>query len=141
MNKLIVAILLLTVILGLCACSQAPAENTTTGPVETTKPNESSSAPTEDSTPAPNYFITVVDTEGQPVTGALLQMCKLGDDGACTPAATTTDAEGKVSFALAVDSYKVSFIILPPTYTYVDEEQNFYFDDGASELTIIVKKA
>ncbi len=145
MKKLIAAVLLLCVVLGMAACAETEPGATTTAPTTTQgtpEPTVSSTpAATEDSKPQPNYFITVVDTEGKPVTGALLQLCKLGDDGACTPAGNVTDAEGKVNFTMAVDNYKVSFIILPAGYSYVDGVNEFYFADGANELTIVVAKA
>ncbi len=140
MKKCIAALLLLCLLLGLCACGENTSADTT--PSETQTPTEGETGPSQEASEAePNYFITVVDTDGEPVSGAIVQMCKLGDDGSCTPATVPTDAQGKVSFTLPEDSYKVSFIVLPGAYTYVDEAKDFYFAEGARELTITVKKA
>ncbi len=143
MKKLIAAALLLCMVLALVACAETTPDATTTQTPSTQAPTTTQPVPTTtvDNKPQPNYFITVVDTEGKPVSGALLQMCKLGDDGACTPAGTMTDAEGKVNFTMAEDSYKVSFIILPAGYSYVDGVDAFYFAEGSNELTIVLAKA
>ncbi len=136
MKRIIALLLLLCLALGLCACTSVQ-EQPTTEP--TTAPT---AAPTTEPTePEPNYFITVQDTDNNPLAGAIVQMCKLGDDGSCTPATTPTDAEGKVSFALEEHDYKVSFIVLPAGYTYTDDVQEFYFEEGSNELVIYLKKA
>ncbi len=139
MKKVIAALLLLCLMLGLCACTSEQPPVTDPSTDQTTEPTTEST--TEATKPEPNYFITVQDTEGNPLAGAIVQMCKLGDDGACTPATTPTGADGKVSFALEEHDYKVSFIVLPAGYTYVDDVQEFYFEEGSNELVIYLKKA
>ncbi len=140
MKKIIAALLLLCLTASLCACTSA--QEPVTEPTESSVVTDPTTEPTAEPTKTePNYFITVVDTEGNPLSGAMLQMCKLGSDGSCTPAETFTDAQGKVSFTVEKDDYKVSFIVLPAGYTYVDDVEEFYFEDGASELTIVLKKA
>ncbi len=137
MKYLICIILLICLTLGLVACaSQGDPTGSTQGsiPSQTT---EASGEPTE--APKPGYVVTVVDTDGNPVAGAMIQMCKLGGDGTCTPG--LTNEQGKASFNLPQDSYKVSFIVMPSAYTYADDAQEFYFDGDSMELTITVKKA
>ncbi len=137
MKKFISIALLICLAMGLVACTgQADPTVNTQGSISA-QPTEASSEPTE--APKSGYVVTVVDTDGNPVAGAMIQMCKLGGDGTCTPGAT--DEQGKASFNLPQDSYKVSFIVMPPAYTYVDGVQEFYFDGDSMELTITVKKA
>jgi len=65
----------------------------------------------------------------------MVQLCK----DACVPA--VTDAEGVARFALPEDTYKVSFLALPAGFAYVDEVQEFYFEDGSMDMTITLKAA
>jgi len=80
-----------------------------------------------------NYTVTVVDEEGNPIVGALVQLC----NESCFPSATGDD--GVAKFALDEANYKVSFLTLPAGYTYSGEEQEFYFEAGSVELTITLK--
>lgn len=79
------------------------------------------------------YTVTVVDEDGNPVAGALVQICK----DACIPGAT--DENGIAQFNVAEDAYKVSFVMMPEGYTA--EEAEFYFDDGSREMTIVLTPA
>ena len=63
----------------------------------------------------------------------LVQMCS----DTCFPAATN-DA-GVAEFSLKEDDYKVTFLTLPAGYEYSGDVQEFHFEDGATELTIILK--
>jgi len=84
-------------------------------------------------TPKVNYTVTVVDEAGNPIAGALVQLC----NESCFPSATGDD--GVAKFALDEANYKVSFLTLPAGYTYSGEEQEFYFEAGSVELTITLK--
>ena len=48
-----------------------------------------------------------------------------------------TNAEGVATFRVVEDDYKVSFMTMPEGYEAEAEE--FYFEDGAYELTITLK--
>lgn len=140
-KKLLVVMMMLCMVVALCACGNAAEEET---------PNVPTAAPETVATEAPEteaveetaaaddgmteYTITVVDDAGNPVVGAMVQMCK----DSCLPG-PATDAEGKTRFSLPEDDYKVSFIVVPAGYTYADEVTEFYFEDGATELTITLK--
>lgn len=131
-------VLMLAMALSLAACggSEAPAETKapeTEAPVVVTEaPEIETEAPVEE---APAYTVTVVDENGTPIAGAMVQLCK----DTCFPG--VTDANGVAKFTLAEDEYKVSFLALPAGYTYVDDTQEFYFADGSMELTITLKAA
>lgn len=81
------------------------------------------------------YAVTVVDESGNPISGAMVQLCM----DSCFPGATGDD--GVAQFSLVEGDYKVSFLMLPEGYDYSGEEQEFYFDDGATEITITLKAA
>lgn len=134
---LLAFVLMLTLALSLCACGgeEAPAAEApvvTEAPAVPEAPAEETAAPTE---AEGGYTVTVVDETGNPIAGAMVQLCK----DACVPG--MTDAEGVAKFSLPEDEYKVSFLALPAGYTYVDETQEFHFADGSMELTITLKAA
>lgn len=133
MRKLIAAILLLTMVLCLCACGEDPnpAQTTTTPKTPNTT---TTTATTTVSDGKVTYTVTVTDESGNPVAGAMIQMCK----DACVPG--RTNDQGVAEFRLAQDSYKVSFLVMPEGYGYMGEATEFYFETGATELTIQLKK-
>lgn len=126
--------LVLCMAFSLCACG---GDKNETKPTETTPAPSEPNAPTIITEPAEDegdaYVIKVVDEGGNPIAGAMVQMCK----DTCFPG--VTDESGVVKFELPEDSYKVSFLALPAGYDYVDETQEFYFADGSMELTITLK--
>ena len=79
------------------------------------------------------YTITVVDEGGNPIAGAMVQMCK----DSCIPG--MTNAEGVASFTMAEDDYKVSFLTMPAGFELVDETTEFYFESGSTEMTLTLK--
>ncbi len=143
MKKAIAVFLLLFMIGSLWACGKGNSDLDDTAD-ESANDEITVDGTTEETTEADSegveYVVTVVDTENNPITGAVVQMCKLGDDGSCTPG-NPSDTDGKVMFSLTEDDYKVSFIVMPAGYTYVGEDQDFYFEEDSTELTITLKKA
>lgn len=133
MKRFFVMALALCMMLSLCACAGSGEDETTAGTTAaTTVPTtEATAAPTEDGLVA--YTVYVVDEGGNPIAGAMVQMCK----DTCYP--NITDASGAAKFSLAEDEYKVSFLSLPAGYTYTTDAQEFYFEDGAAEITITLK--
>ena len=138
MKKLLSLILALCVLMALCACTTDNG-NETTEPSTTTAPSETTeqTKPTEEPTEAekPSYTVKVVDSEGNPIVGAVVQLCL----DACVPA--VTDADGVAAFFLPEADYKVSLPAMPEGYTYTTEEQEFHFAKGSNELTITLKTA
>ena len=133
MKKLIVVIALLIMALCLCACDQGnePTVNTTEPSAEITVPSSSATA----SDGKVTYTVKVTDEDGMPIANAMIQLCK----DACIPG--RTDENGTAEFRLPEDSYKVSFLTLPEGYTYAEEETEFYFESGDTELTVQLKRA
>ena len=140
MKNVIALALALCVMLSLCACggATAPAE---TKPVETEAPVVVTEAPAvqeqevaveENENGMVQYTVTVLDEEGNPIVGAMVQLCK----DSCVPA--VTDANGVATFNLPEDDYKASMLAMPAGYEYAGEADTFYFE-GAYELTITLK--
>ena len=131
-KRLLAAALALCLAVGLCACSGGGSDPTTAAstPIPT-----STAATTESTTEAEKdgYTVRVVDEGGNPIAGAMVQMCL----DACYPA--VTDDSGVAKFAVEAADYKVSFLTLPQGYTYTTDAQEFYFAEGSMELTITLK--
>lgn len=111
MKKLIVVFLLLAMLLSLCACGSKKAEE------------------------PQGYTVTVLDENGAPIPGAMVQLCK----DVCVLG--VTDADGVAYFDMPEDDYKAAFAVLPSGYTYEDEIQEFFFEKDSKNLTITLKKA
>lgn len=127
-KNILALILVLCMSLSLVACggNQEQPEQTTAAPVETTEATEA----IDDG--KAEYKVTVVDEGGNPVANAMVQICK----DSCLPG--MTNAEGVATFNVAQeDGYKVSFMTMPAGYEAEAEE--FYFEAGATEITITLK--
>lgn len=131
--------LALCLALGLIACGSTQAdepsdEGTKAPAANQTEPTQATDAPTEN--PNPVYTVKIVDEAGNPVVGAMVQMCQ-GET--CMPG-PLSDANGTVTFQVAEADYKVSFLGgVPAGYAYTTEETEFHFEAGAYELTIVLK--
>lgn len=135
MKNITVIALLLCLLLTLCACGGEAAVETK--PVETEAPVAVTEAPaTEAAIPEGMavYTVTVVDESGNPVVGAMVQLCK----DSCVPG--VTNESGVATFTLPEDDYKASMLAMPAGYAYAGETEEFYFE-GAFELTITLKAA
>lgn len=138
-TKFLALTLALTFALCLCACSQ-PTQ--TTDGSSTTATTEPTQAPTQSTTQAPTeatipegmvqYKVKVIDEGGNPIVGAIVQVCK----DSCLPG--VTDANGVATFVVADDTgYKASFVTVPAGYEA--DAEVFYFAEGETELTIVLK--
>ena len=141
MKKLLVSLLAICTVTAFCACGASDNNDKAQTPdtqvqVEDTQvivpeTQEVATEVVEDG--KVNYTVTVVDEAGNPIAGALVQLC----NESCFPSATGED--GVAKFSLVDAKYKVSFLTLPAGYTYSGEEQEFYFEDGAVDITITLK--
>jgi hypothetical protein len=126
MKRFLCYSLITCLLLSLCACGQAAADPKASTPAVTT---EGTTEPVDDG--KVTYTVKVVDEGGNPVANAAVQICK----DSCLPG--MTNAEGVATFRVAEDAYKVSFMAMPAGFEAEAEE--FYFEDGAYELTITLK--
>lgn len=124
MKNLIGFALMLCMVLSLCACGAAETE-------VTTEPAAAAIQETEDA--LTEYTVTVVDEEGNPVAGVMVQLCM----DACYPG--VTDEHGAAKYSVAEADYKASLLSLPEGYEYADETREFYFEAGSTAVTITLK--
>lgn len=131
-KRLLAVVMVLCLVIGLCACAGGGEESTTT---EENTTEASTIVAAQETTEAEEggYTVTVVDEGGNPVAGAMVQLCL----ETCYPGAT--DESGIAKFPVEEANYKVSFLVLPEGYTYSTDEQEFYFEEGSRELTITLK--
>lgn len=129
MKNILAILLVLCMALSLCACGE-PANNGAETTVDTT-PSTSEQVETTDDGKAV-YTVTVVDEGGNPVANAMVQICK----DVCLPA--MTNAQGVAVFSVVEEEgYKVSFMTMPEGY--IADAEEFYFDAGSCEMTIVLK--
>ena len=130
MKRIVALLLALTLALCLCACGgEKDAEPT----VKATQPaGKETTAPVgpEDEGKV-TYTVKVVDEGGNPVTGAIVQLC----DQNCYPA--PVDEGGVATWNIVEAEYKASFVSVPAGYEGAEEA--YYFEDGSFELTITLK--
>lgn len=135
-KKILAALLAVMVLLCLCACgdndetqasTDASAESTVAAP-ETTEATVSDGKVT--------YTIKVVDEDGKGISGVWVQLCK----DSCMPGFTNADgmAEFKV---VAEDGYHASVTDMPAGYAYATDQTEFDYENGATEVTIVLKAA
>ena len=80
------------------------------------------------------FTVKVVDAEGNPVAGVVVQVCK--DE--CVPA--TSDDAGLATFKLEItEGYKLSVVTCPEGYEYTGEAE-VALEVGAKEYTLTVQK-
>ena len=127
MKKLIAALLLVSMVFCLCACGGSQ-DNNESAPA--TDP-----APSETEAQGVTYTIKVVDEGGNPVAGAMVQLCS----DLCLP--KLTDANGLAVYENQEekDNYKASVTNYPAGYEQLGEETEIYFGEGVYEVTITVK--
>ncbi|MBO4937765.1 MAG: hypothetical protein J6C98_02020 [Oscillospiraceae bacterium] len=135
MKKIISAALLMCLVLCLCACDSQEAAPATEAPVVVTEAPTEAPAETEPEVPEGmvTYTVTVVDEEGNPISGAMVQICL----DACIPA--MTNEEGVAEWTVEEADYKVSFLTAPAGYAA--DTENYYFESGSTELTLTLKAA
>lgn len=132
-KRLFAIALALCLVLCLCACGETSNNETTEG-TTTEGTTETTAAATDDTAQQntnPTYTVKVVDEGGNPVAGAMVQICQ-GET--CLPGATGED--GVATFQVVEAEYKVSFLAAPEGY---EVEEAYYFEDGSYDITITVK--
>lgn len=139
----------LMILLALCLCMSFVACNeggdTTTEPDNGTEAPAVSDEPTAEATEAPEvttepaatgYKVTVTDKDGNPIAGVQIQMCD--SKGCRMPQGTGED--GTVTFNYDPSDFHV--LIAAPVDGYVvDTTEEYWFENGGKELTIVLEKA
>lgn len=141
-TKFFALALALMLAISLCACGE-PSQTTDGG--STTATTEPTQTPTQSTTQAPTdavipdgmvqLKVKVTDEAGNPVVGVMIQVCT---DETCLAPVKTDDA-GVATFAPAAEGeYHANFLTGVPAGYEADAEV-FYFAEGESELTIVLK--
>lgn len=134
MKRLISVVLLLALAVSLCACgSKAPSEPSTQPSSVPTAPSES--APSEPTLPEGTkvYTVKVVDGDGKPVAGVVVQWCL----DTCFPG--VTNAEGEAKYTAPEADYHVSLNSVPAGFAA--DATEYSYEAGSYELTITLKAA
>ncbi len=142
MKKLLIILMAFCLAFSLVACGgnnndakeEKDDEETTLAADDTTEKVDDTTADVVDDGKA-IYTVKVCDEAGNPIAGAMVQLCK----ETCLPG--MTDETGVATFNVLEDDYKVSFLALPEGYIYVDGATEFYFEDGSNDITLTLKAA
>jgi|GEM_PF-801613 len=139
---LLLCMLVLGAVLCLCACGESADTSSAVSTEQSeTVSAESSAAESETESEASSepeqtasFAVTVVDGDGNPVSGVMVQICK----DTCLPA--MTDTNGIATFALEItDGYKLSVMSCPDGYTYTGDAE-IYLESGATTYTLTLEK-
>lgn len=136
-KRLITLVLMLAMALSLVACGGGSNTDTEKPNTENTQNDDQANTDTETESEETGvvYTVKVVDESNAPVAGVMAQLCK----DLCV--AKPTDANGVAEFTVEeiADGYKANIAVVPPGYTY--EDGDVYFEDGATEVVLVLKAA
>lgn len=129
----------LMLMLCVCACSQSNVDtdddNASSVPPTSSAVTPPSSSGTEIPDGKVQYKVKVVDEEDNPIVGVMVQLCT--DETCLIP--VKTDETGVATFAPADEGeYHANFLPKVPDGYEADAEV-FYFEDGETEMTIVLK--
>ena len=138
---ILLCLLALCTVFAMCACgetadtSSADAESSSAVSAESSAPvSETESETSSEDEQSVSFLVSVVDGDGNPVSGVMVQICK----DTCLPA--MSDANGIATFALEItDGYKLSVMSCPEGYTYTGDAE-IYLESGATEYTLTLQK-
>ncbi len=83
----------------------------------------------------PSFKVKIVDQNGDPVQGVMIQVCK----EFCLPAISNDEGIATISIEIE-DGHKLQFSSAPEGYTY-EGEADIYLEAGQTEYTMELKKA
>ena len=139
MKRIIMILLALCMVASFVACNEGgevttEAPETTVAPTETEAPEADTTA--EETEAAFNgYKVTVTDKDGNPIAGVQIQMC---DSKGCRMP-KGTEADGTATFDYETSDFHV--LIAAPVEGYVvDTTEEYFFENGGKELTIVLEK-
>lgn len=130
LKNILLLVLAMAVVLSLCACGET--ENKGGETTESTAVTQQTTEATTDDSKV-TYTVTVVDEQGKPVSGVMVQLCL----EACIPA--ITNVEGVATWNLDEADYQASFVNIPEGYA--QDANKYSFQSGSYELTLTLKAA
>ncbi len=137
MKKRVFTALLCACIVFLCAaCSDPQPTKPSKVPSESQPAPSATAAPTEpQQDDKVTYTVAVRDEEGNGIANVAVQLC----DSACIPGFTGED--GTAVFRLPAGNYHASVTVMPDGYANSGEETEFYFEEGQTQLVIVLRAA
>lgn len=138
-KKILALVLALMLVLCLCACNtsteDATGDSTGSTPASSSTPLNPDDGNTEDQIPdGIQYKVKVVDEEGNPIVGVYVQLCT---EETCLMPVKTDEAGVAVFTPAEEEEYHAKFTKVPEGYEA--DAEDFYFADGETELTIVLK--
>ena len=138
MKRIIMILLALAMVMSFVACNEGgevttEAPETTATPTVTEAPAETTAAETEAA--FTGYKVTVTDKDGNPIAGVQIQMC---DSKGCRMP-KGTGADGTVTFDYDTSDFHVLIAAEVEGYA-VDTTEEYWFENGGKELTIVLEK-
>ena len=71
-----------------------------------------------------------------PFSNLMVQLC---NDSGCNPCLTEEDGTATYVVAEYRDDYHANVTVLPEGYEYASGEENHYFEENSTELTIVLR--
>ena len=136
MKKILAMILCLVLALSLVACGEKETKETTPETEAVTQPAETENIEETEDTSAVVYKVTVEDENGMPFSNLMVQLC---NDTGCNPCLTEEDGTATYVVAEYRDDYHANVTVLPEGYEYASGEENHYFEENSTELTIVLR--
>lgn len=138
-NRLLALLMALMLLVCLCACGQSGGTEDETPTTESTGGEQKDPNEGNNETLIPDgmvqYKVKVIDNEGNPVVGVMIQVCT--DETCLMP--VRTDDTGVATFAPAEpDAYHANFLPRVPDGYEADAEL-FYFEGDSTEMTIVLQ--
>ena len=139
MKRIVMILLALAMMASFVSCNKG-GEVTTEAPETTAAPTETEAVEVEttaaETEPAFNgYKVTVTDKDGNPIAGVQVQMCD--SKGCRLPKATAAD--GTVTFDYETSDFHVLIAAEVEGYA-VDTTEEYWFENGSKELTVVLEK-
>ena len=136
MKKIFALLLVLCMVFALCACGESEKkEDETNNAVNNEVNDDNDDVKEEESDDASEeqavFQVKIVDENGNPVSGAMVQVCK----DSCLPA--ISNAEGIATFNMQIeDGHKLQVSNCPEGYEYTGEA-DIYLEPGQTEYTLV----
>ena len=139
MKRIIMILLALAMVMSFVACNEG-TEVTTEAPETTAAPTETEAVEAETTAAETEaaftgYKVTVTDKDGNPIAGVQIQMC---DSKGCRMP-KGTGADGTVTFDYDTSDFHVLIAAEVEGYA-VDTTEEYWFENGGKELTIVLEK-
>ena len=136
MTKIFALVLCMVMAISLCACAGNGDTQGTTTAATTGANTEATTEATTEAVEKPSYKVTVVDEGGNPISNVVVQVCS---DTGCNPGKTDENGVATIIVSEYLDSYHANVTAMPEGYEYATGETEYYFENGATELTITLK--